>query len=263
MKQELMTVVSNHQLAPKIFELVLTGQLVKQMHHPGQFLHLRVPQADLLLRRPISINQINQEKQTVTLIYRVQGQGTQVFSQLQAGDQLDCMGPLGNGFSLDGVHAGDEVYIIGGGIGIPPLYELSKRLIEKGVRPMHFLGYANDEVSYYIEEFQALGRTLIATDDGSLGFKGNVGQLLDDYLSKNTEMPKAVFTCGNNGMLKKVESLFYQKVADVQLSLESRMACGMGACYACVCHKKDDPTKQTSVKVCDEGPIFQAGTVIY
>lgn len=194
MKQELMTVVSNIQLAPRIFELVLTGQLVKEMHHPGQFLHLRVPQADLLLRRPISINQINQEKQTVTLIYRVQGQGTQVFSQLQAGDQLDCMGPLGNGFSLEGVHSGDEVYIIGGGIGIPPLYELSKRLIEKGVQPVHFLGYANSEVSYYIDEFQALGRTLIATDDGSIGFKGNVGQLLDDYLSKNTEMPKAVFT---------------------------------------------------------------------
>lgn len=92
MKQELMTVVSNIQLAPRIFELVLTGQLVKEMHHPGQFLHLRVPQADLLLRRPISINQINQEKQTVTLIYRVQGQGTQVFSQITGRRSLRLYG---------------------------------------------------------------------------------------------------------------------------------------------------------------------------
>lgn len=263
MKQEIMTIVANRKLAPRIFELTLTGQLVDYMDKPGQFLHIRVPQQDLLLRRPISINQINHQEKTCTIIYRTEGQGTLVFSQLIAGDKLDVMGPLGNGFDLSTLQAKEVVYIIGGGIGIPPLYELSKQLIEKGVQPIHFLGFASQEVSYYVEEFAALASTYIATDDGTLGVKGNVGTLLDEYLLTNTELPKAVFACGNNGLLKKVESLFVEKIDNVQLSLESRMACGMGACYACVCHVKDDDKQTKSVKVCDDGPIFKAGTVIF
>ncbi len=258
MKQEIMEIVAQRLLAPRIYEMTLKGNLVKQMQVPGQFLHLRVPQNDLLLRRPISINNIDHQEGTCRIIYRVEGDGTRVFSEMKAGDQLDVMGPLGNGFQISDIHAGDLVYIVGGGIGVPPLYELSKQLCAKGARPIHFLGFASKEVMYYEEEFQALGATYIATDDGSYGVHGHVGHLLAEF----SEKPAAVFSCGANGMLRAVEARYLQQVANVQLSLEARMACGMGACYACVCHLQEDETGQKSVKVCDEGPIFPAGKVV-
>jgi dihydroorotate dehydrogenase electron transfer subunit len=238
--------------------MTLKGALVEQMEVPGQFLHLRVPQNDLLLRRPISINDINHEEGTCRIIYRVEGDGTRVFSEMKVGDKLDVMGPLGNGFQLSELHAGDTAFIVGGGIGIPPLYELSKQLIAKGVTPVHFLGFASKEVMYYEEEFLALGDTYIATDDGSYGTHGHVGHLLAQMM----EQPNAVFSCGANGMLRAVESRYLGKIANVQLSLEARMACGMGACYACVCHLQEDESGQKSVKICDEGPIFPAGKVV-
>lgn len=257
MKQEMMKIVEQRQLAPRIYELKLTGELVMEMNIPGQFLHIRVPRADLLLRRPISLNAIDQEKKTCTIIYRVEGDGTREFSTLRAGEFLDVMGPLGNGFDLSNLKAGQRAFIVGGGIGIPPLYELSKRLTAIGVEVTHFLGYASQQVMYYEKEFQELGDTRIATDDGSYGMQGNVGNLL----LAAQQQPDVVFTCGANGLLKTVDQL-YQELGNVQLSLESRMACGVGACYACVCHKADDPSGTQSVKVCDEGPIFQAGEVV-
>ncbi len=257
MKQEQMVIIDQRQLAPRIYELTLKGALVREMNTPGQFLHIRVPRADLLLRRPISINQIDHENNTCRIIYRIEGEGTAVFSELEAGDSLDVLGPLGNGFDLSDLVPGDEVFVVGGGIGIPPLYELSKQLKRKGIVPIHFLGFASKDVLYYEEEFSALGETRIATDDGTYGVHGNVGNLL---LSTDN-MPKAVFACGSNGLLKTVEQL-YSKHPNVQLSLESRMACGVGACYACVCHRPDDRTGTKSVKVCDEGPIFKIGEVV-
>ncbi|MBM7709472.1 dihydroorotate dehydrogenase electron transfer subunit [Enterococcus lemanii] len=259
MKIEMMEITSQRELAPKIYEMTLKGQLVKKMQTPGQFLHIRVPRADLLLRRPISLNEINQEAGTCRIIYRVEGDGTLAFSKMQAGDVLDVMGPLGNGFSLSGLQEGDEAYLVGGGIGIPPLYELSRQLVAIGVKPIHFLGYASNEVKYYEDEFKALGETHIATDDGSYGVHGHVGHLLDAMTSP---LPAAVFSCGSKGLMQAVEDRFVDTVANVQLSLESRMACGMGACYACVCKVKDDPTGLKSLKVCDEGPVFPAGKVV-
>jgi dihydroorotate dehydrogenase electron transfer subunit len=119
------------------------------------------------------------------------------------------------------------------------------------------LGFASKDVMYYEEEFRALGDTRIATDDGSAGLQGNVGNLL--LAAEQT--PAAVFACGNNGLLKTTAQLF-EDLSDVQLSMEARMACGMGACYACVCHTKDDEQGTKSVKVCDEGPVFQARKVV-
>lgn len=257
MKQEVMKIVHQRQLAPRIYEMTLNGELVQEMTRPGQFLHIRVPRADLLLRRPISINQIDQSQKTCRIIYRVEGDGTKHFAELTAGDSLDVLGPLGNGFDLSGLTNKDEVFIVGGGIGVPPLYELSKQLKERGVKAIHFLGFASQEVMYYEEEFLKLGDTRIATDDGTYGLHGNVGNLLLAAKDK----PAAIFACGSNGLLKTVEQLFAGH-PNVQLSLESRMACGVGACYACVCHVPGDETGTKSLKVCDEGPIFQAGEVI-
>ena len=130
------------------------------------------------------------------------------------------------------------------------------KLKAKGVNVIHFLGFGTQEVVYYADEFQALGETRFSTDDGTFGLQGNVGNLL---LAEENQ-PNAVFACGNNGLLKTVEQL-YAEVDNVQLSLESRMACGMGACYACVCHVPEEENK--SVKVCEDGPVFQAGEVIF
>lgn len=259
MKQELMTIVSQKQLAPRIFQLVLSGELVNEMEKPGQFLHIKVPREDLLLRRPISINEINKAAKTCTIIYRVEGDGTRYFSELTSGQKLDVMGPLGNGFPIESMQAGQVVYIVGGGIGIPPMYELSKQLNQKGVKVIHFLGYASKEVAYFQNEFMALSDTHFATDDGSLGVHGNVGNLLLDAIEN--EQPDAVYACGANGMLKTVAQLFTDN-PNVFLSLEQRMACGMGACYACVCRVPEDETGTKSLKVCDEGPIFRANEVV-
>lgn len=259
MKQEMMTIVSQQQLAPRIFQLTLTGKLVNEMGKPGQFIHIKVPREDLLLRRPISINQIDRAQQTCTIIYRTEGDGTQVFSKMTAGEQLDVMGPLGNGFDVDCLNSGQKAFVIGGGIGIPPMYELSKQLKQKGVEVIHFLGYASKEVAYFQDEFIALGDTRFATDDGSFGVEGNVGNLLLEAIKK--EQPDAVYACGANGMLKMIAEVFDDN-PNVFLSLEQRMACGMGACYACVCHVPDDETGTKSVKVCDEGPIFRASEVV-
>lgn len=259
MKQELMAIISQKNLAPRIYEMTLSGELVQEMSTPGQFLHIRVPRQDLLLRRPISLNQIDRENGICRIIYRTEGDGTKVFSELTSGDSLDVLGPLGNGFDLSGLQAGDTAYIVGGGIGVPPLYELSRQLKALGVTPVHFLGFASKEVMYYQEKFMDLGETRIATDDGSYGVHGNVGNLL--LADTEKAAPSAVFACGSNGLLKTVEQLFHEH-PNTQLSLESRMACGIGACYACVCHLQEDETGEKSVKVCDEGPVFPAGKVV-
>lgn len=258
MKQEMMKVVSQVKLAPAIYELVLTGDLVKEMEVPGQFIHIKVPRADLLLRRPISLAKIDQAKAECTIIYRVAGDGTADISQLVSGDVLDVMGPLGNGFPVSDVTSEDVVFIVGGGIGVPPLYELSRQLKVKGAKVIHILGFAKKEVIFYQTEFEALDEVHISTDDGSYGTQGHVGHLLDKLLKKY--QPTAVYSCGSNGLLKSVEANFHDHPR-AYLSLEARMACGMGACYACVCHLQGDESGRESKKVCDEGPIFATGEV--
>lgn len=257
MLQEMMTVVAQKSLAPKIYEMRLAGELVKEMNQPDQFLHILIPRSDLLLRRPISIAEIIPEKNECVIIYRIEGDGTASLADLKAGDQLDVMGPLGNGFQIEEVQPGQTAYIVGGGIGVPPLYELSKQLVKKGVKVKHFFGFANKEVIFYEEAFKQLGEVNIATDDGSSGFHGHVGHLLDQVAE---QAPDVLYACGSKGLLLAVESRYEGQNA--YFSLEARMACGMGACYACVCHKKSDPTGNESLKVCDEGPVFKVGEVV-
>lgn len=254
MKEEIMQIVRQRLLAPKIYEMTLTGELVRQMETPGQFLHLRLPQKDHLLRRPISISQIDRKKKECRIIYRIKGSGTRLFSQMRAGETIDVMGPLGNGFDLSKIKAEEVVYIVGGGIGIPPLYELSRQLVEKKARPVHFLGFATKEAVFYQQEFEKLGQTYLATDDGSLAVKGNVSQLFD----LENHPPKAVFACGPGGLLKACKKIFLSATDNVQLSLEERMACGIGVCYGCVVPTADGKNK----KVCEDGPVFQAREVV-
>jgi len=256
MKQENMKIVNHRLLTTDIYEMTLSGQLVTEMHVPGQFLHLRLPQTTHVLRRPISISQIDPKQKTCRIIYRLKGEGTKILAQLKVGEKIDVMGPLGNGFDLSQVKKGDLVYVVGGGIGIPPLYELARQLKDKKATVVNFLGYATKDLVYYEEEFKAIGETLVATDDGSYGLKGNVGNLLE--IKKQS--PQAAFACGASGLLKVCEKTFIGQVDNIQLSLEARMACGMGACYACVVPLAGSMNQ--NVKVCEDGPIFQAGKVV-
>lgn len=257
MKQEMMTVVKQRLLAPSIFEMTLQGELVIEMLEPGQFVHVRVGQSDLLLRRPISICQINHEKNECVLIYRVEGQGTNHFSQLAPGEKLDVMGPLGKGFPIAEVNAGETILIIGGGIGIPPLYELSRQLVAKGAKVINLHGFRDSEAIFYEKAFKRLGKLGIATEDGSYGTQGYVFDILDTNLSNLK--PDAVYACGPNGLLQAVNQRFKEH-ARAYISLEARMACGMGACYACVCEKAGD--QSATVRICKEGPVIKTGEVI-
>ena len=254
-RQGQMQVVNQQQIATNIFELTLIGDLVLDMKQPGQFVHIRVSdQLEPLLRRPISISSIDKETQEFTMIYRADGRGTTLLSEKKQGDQVDVLGPLGNGFPVDKVEAGQKALLVGGGIGVPPLYELSKRLVERGVQPIHVLGFQSKDVVFYEQQFQELGETHIVTADGSYGTKGFVTNVLETL----TDDFAVYYSCGPTPMLAALEKMYPEK--EGYLSFEQRMGCGIGACFACVC----DTTEKMDadyVKVCSDGPVFPSGVV--
>lgn len=254
--QDLMTVESQQEIAKNIFEMKLTGKLVGEITSPGQFVHIRVSDSfEPLLRRPISIAEINVEKNEMTIIYRAEGRGTTLLSEKREGDIVNVLGPLGNGFPVDETAVGQTAVLIGGGIGVPPLYELSKQLTAKGVNCIHILGFESDDVVFYEKEFAALGETHIATVDGSNGTQGFVTNVMSE-LSDDFE---TYYSCGPMPMLGAVQKAYGHKKGF--LSFEERMGCGIGACFACVCHTNENATDKPYIKVCSDGPVFPAGVV--
>lgn len=251
--QEIMTVVSQREVAYNIFEMVLKGTLVDEMDLPGQFLHLAVPNGAMLLRRPISISSWDKSAKTCTILYRIGDEttGTYELSKLESGAKVDVMGPLGNGFPVAEVTSTDKILIIGGGIGVPPLYELAKQLEKTGCQMTILLGFASENVKILENEFSNLKNVTlkIATDDGSYGTKGHVGMLMNEIDFE----ADALYTCGAPAMLKAVAKK-YDQLERLYISMESRMACGIGACYACVEHDKEDESH--ALKVCEDGPVF-------
>ena len=220
-----MTIVSQKMIAKNVFELVLSGDLVECMLQAGQFVNIKINEvAYPLLRRPISICHIDYELNQFTVIYRAEGEGTKLLSLKTAGELVDILGPLGTGFEIDEVQTSETVVLVGGGIGVPPMYEMAKRLNE----------------------------VYIATMDGSHGFKGNVVELMK---SENLEFDW-IFGCGPKVMLKAIETE-YGQTKKGYLSFEERMACGIGACYACVCQLNNGKM----ARVCKEGPVFKLGEV--
>ncbi|KAB2337445.1 dihydroorotate dehydrogenase electron transfer subunit [Cytobacillus depressus] len=256
-KKELCQIVSQEKIADQIFELTLKGELACEMNEPGQFVHLKVSdQLDPLLRRPISIAAIDQQRKEFTMIYRADGKGTNILSKKTTDEIIDVLGPLGNGFPLAEANLGDTALLVGGGIGVPPLYELSKQLVKRGVKVIHVLGFQSSNVVFYHEKFSELGETYIATVDGSYGKKGFVTNVIED---EKLDFD-ILFSCGPTPMLRALEQAYPHK--KVYLSLEERMGCGIGACFACVCHTGDDPTGYSYKKVCSDGPVFKAGEVV-
>jgi len=253
-KNERMTIVHQAEIAHNIYELTLKGELVQEMT-PGQFVHVKVGDSfEPLLRRPISIANINKETNEFTMIYRAEGRGTSLMALRQTGDELDVLGPIGNGFPVDACPEGGTALLVGGGIGVPPLYELSKQLNARGIRTIHVLGFQTENVTFYEEQFSALGETHYVTVDGTKGTKGFVTTVLDEL---NPEFD-VFYSCGPLPMLRALETYYPEKPG--YLSFEERMACGIGACFACVCDTTDKHEKDY-VKVCSDGPVFPKGVV--
>lgn len=251
---ETMKVVAQDEIAPAIYELVLEGEMVEAMR-AGQFLYLRVPDEAHLLRRPISISSINKSQNQCHLIYRIEGSGTAIFSTLKAGDSLDVMGPQGNGFDLSDLEQHSRVLLVGGGIGVPPLLEVAKQLHERGVDVTTVLGFATKDAVILEDELSQYSKVFVTTDDGSYGIKGNVSVVIKEF---DNEFD-AIYSCGAPGMMKYINQTYYDHPR-AYLSLESRMACGMGVCYACVLKVPDSET--VSQRVCEDGPVFKTGTVV-
>lgn len=252
---EQMVMVNQTELAKGIFQMTLQGQLVSQLK-AGQFLHLLVPDSSRLLRRPLSIAKINRQRHHVTLIYRVEGQGTKIFSQLKQGASFSVMGPQGNGFDTDFLKKGQKVLLVGGGIGTPPLLALAEDLARKGMEIRTVLGFSNKEAVILVDDFLKFGRVDVSTDDGSYGTKGTVSKIIESFDASWS----AVYACGSKGMLTYIDRRFADH-PHAYLSTESRMACGMGACYACVVHLKNQD-HAASLRVCEDGPVFKTGRIV-
>ena len=253
--KENLTVVSQEEIGKDIFSLWLQTDQMAQYARPGQFLSLYTGNAAKLLPRPISICEIDKETSRIRLVYRVTGKntGTEAFSKMQPGDKIEALGPLGNGFPLEEAE-GKKVFLIGGGIGIPPMLETAKQLNAKKTA---VLGY-RDEL-FLNEEFAKYADVYVATEDGSSGTKGNV---LNAIQEKALEAD-VIFACGPTPMLRALKEYAVANHITCWISMEERMACGIGACLACVCKskEKDAHSNVHNKRICKDGPVFLATEV--
>ena len=250
--REKVTIVRADEIATDIYEMCFSTKNIAKEAKPGQFVSVYSNDGSRLLPRPISICGI--EGDTLRIVYRAIGKGTQEFATMHAGQTLEVQGPLGNGYDISKVSKERKAILFGGGIGIPPMLELAKQLdCEKSI----VLGY-RDEL-FLNDEFEAYGKVYLATEDGSAGTKGNV---LDAVKACGIEC-YILFACGQTPMLRDIKQYAKENGLECYLSLEEKMACGIGACLACVCKSTqvDDHSKVHNKRVCKEGPVFNAEEV--
>lgn len=247
--QETAKIVKAEKLSDGIYSMWLQAPKITELAVPGQFISLYCNDGDHLLPRPISLCGIDRNGGQLRIVYRVVGAGTKVFSSMQPGDEIRLIGPLGNGFPMpDDI---EKPILIGGGIGIPPMLELARRC--KGDVTV-VLGYRNAD-TFLLEEFQAeAGRVVVATEDGSIGTKGNV---IDAVRAEGIH-GDIIYSCGPLPMLRGVKDWGLEENVPAWLSMEERMACGIGACLACVCQsvETDSHSKVKNKRVCKDGPVF-------
>ncbi|KIR01470.1 Dihydroorotate dehydrogenase electron transfer subunit [Lachnospiraceae bacterium TWA4] len=249
--KETAKVLSQETLATGIYSLWIETKEVAKLAKPGQFISVYSKDGARLLPRPISICEIGEDK--LRIVYRVVGAGTKEFATYKAGDSIEILGPLGNGFPLDD---DKKAFLIGGGIGIPPMLELTKQL--KGEKIV-VLGYRDHQL-FLKDEFEKAGATVVvATEDGSVGTKGTV---LDAIAANGLEAP-VLYSCGPTPMLRALKDYALKNDMQAWISMEERMACGIGACLACVCKSKevDGHTNVHNKRICKEGPVFDAREV--
>ena len=249
-KKENAAVISQEMLADGIFSMWLRTEAA-QMAVPGQFISMYTNDGSKLLPRPISICEIDKQKGALRVVYRVTGEntGTKQFSECKPGDTIPVIGPLGNGFPLEKAK-GKKAFLMGGGIGVPPILELSKQLnCEKQI----VMGY-RDANTFLKEQFEANGTVYVSTEDGSVGTKGNVM----DAIRENGLTADIIYACGPTPMLRAIKNFAESNGIECYISLEEKMACGIGACLACVCKskEKDHHTNVHNKRICKDGPVF-------
>ena len=256
MKQRLFEIKSNERIAKNVYRMQLAGDTAGIL--PGQFVNIRV--AGQFLRRPISVCNIEEAKGerqeakgtegVLTIIYKVVGVGTEAMSQLPVGTQLDVLTILGNGYDL--TKAGDQPLLVGGGVGVPPLYRLTRDLIARGKEVAVVLGFNTESEIFYAEKFEEAGaKVIIATADGSVGVKGFV----TTAIAESGVEADYFYSCGPLPMLK---ALCQSLEIDGEVSLEERMGCGFGICMGCSIQ-----TTKGAKRVCKEGPVFKKEEVIW
>ncbi|MBR6401021.1 MAG: dihydroorotate dehydrogenase electron transfer subunit [Firmicutes bacterium] len=253
-KTETAEVLSNNRLAEGIYDITLKCPGIAPMAKAGQFIEIYPDNGANLLSRPISICGAGED--TLRIVFQVVGKGTDLFSKLKQGDKVRILGTCGNGYTLESGSA----LLVGGGIGVPPLLETAKRLIASGCKVTAVLGFRSG--SFLSDEFEKLGAEVhIATDDGSVGFKGNVVDLIK---AKNLAAD-TVYSCGPKIMLKFLAMHCEGQNMPLQVSMEERMACGIGACVGCVVKIKDETAADgwTYKKVCKDGPVFDSREVCW
>ena len=249
-KNEIALVVSQEQLADNIFSMWIQTEAAASAK-PGQFISMYTNDGTKLLPRPISICEIDKVNGRLRVVYRVTGEktGTKEFSQMKAGDTIPVVGPLGNGFPLEKAE-GKKAFLMGGGIGVPPILELAKQLnCEKQI----VVGY-RDEHTFLKEQFEANGTLFISTEDGSVGTKGNVMHAI----AENNLTADIIYACGPTPMLRAIKNYAEENGIECYISLEERMACGIGACLACTCKskEKDHHSNVNNKRICKDGPVF-------
>lgn len=249
-------VLSQEQLAEGIFSLWIKTEAAATAK-PGQFMSVYTKDGSKLLPRPISICEIDKENGALRMVYRVTGEktGTKQFSMLQAGETVPVIGPLGNGFPYEKAE-GKKVFLMGGGIGVPPILELAKQM--KCEEKQIVVGY-RDANTFLKEQFEANGTLYISTEDGSVGSKGNVM----DAIRENGLTADMIYACGPTPMLRAIKAFALEHDMECYISLEERMACGIGACLACVCKTKevDHHSNVNNKRICKDGPVFLATEV--
>ena len=236
-KKEICTVIRQKEIGDGIFSMWIQTENIGKEAKPGQFVSLYSKDGSKLLPRPISLCEIDRENSRLRLVYRVTGTktGTEEFSGLKAGDTIPVIGPLGNGFPVEKAE-GKRVFLMGGGIGVPPILELAKQM--QCEKKQIVVGYRNAQ-TFLKEEFEAAGELYISTEDGSVGTKGNV---MDAIREQKLEAD-IIYACGPTPMLR---------------AIKERMACGIGACLACVCKskEKDAHSNVNNKRICKDGPVF-------
>ncbi|MEG0314015.1 MAG: dihydroorotate dehydrogenase electron transfer subunit [Erysipelotrichaceae bacterium] len=242
---EIGTIKTNELIAEDTYKMCISANMTSEML-PGQFVNIKVQ--GNMLRRPISISSI-EDKQFI-IIYKVVGEGTTTLSHMKVNDKIDLFGPLGSSYPIH--EDVSSILIIGGGVGVPPLYEVAKQYRNINTNVDVVLGFNDSKAMFYEAEFKALGcNVVVATMDGSYGVKGTV----IDAIKFNNIKTDFVYSCGPMPMLKAVENNYTKGYT----SFEARMACGIGACMGCVC--KDSKDKDIYYRICKEGPVFPIGKV--
>ena len=251
MVKEIATVVYQSEIATDIYSLLLKVSFARYVV-PGQFVSLYSSDGSRLLPRPISICEANAETNTIRLVYRIAGKGTREFSRLNEGDTIEILGPLGNGFPIS-EYKDKRVLLIGGGIGIPPLLSCADSLTE----PVFVVGYRSE--TYLLDDIKRRGEVHVATEDGSLGTPGNV----IDAIKADNVKADVIMSCGPMPMLRALKSYALSEGIPCYVSMEERMACGIGVCLGCVCNTThvDDHSHVHNARICKDGPVFDVKEV--